>query len=155
MCLRRLSLAVYSVISAHAASRERLPAVTRASSGSGSYPHNLDDDPLASPPVELSVEHLFPGAEVERTGGDGQDHLMPHDGPLQMRVGIVFASLMVLVREAGRRQLLEPFLKIVDEAVLPVVDVNAGRNVHRRHEHDAFLHPTLLDDRGNLVGDAQ
>ena len=72
-----------------------------------------------------------------------------------MCVGVVFASLMVRVRQAGWRQLLEPFLEIVDEAILPVVDVNAGRDVHRRNEHDAFLHATLLDDRGHLVGDAQ
>src|SRR5687768_13808198 len=112
MCLRRLSLAVYSVIRAHAASRETLPAVQRPSSGSGSYPHNLDDDPLAPPPVELRVEDLFPWPEVERTAGDREHHLVSHERPLQMCIGIVFTRLVVTVRQPGWRQLLEPFLEI-------------------------------------------
>ena len=52
---------------------------------------------------------------------------MPHQRALQVRVGVVFAGLMMPIVEARRRELLEPHLEIVNEAVLPVVDVDARR----------------------------
>src|SRR5574339_417957 len=92
--------------------------------------HDLDDNALAAAAVELRVEHLLPGTEIERAVGDGQDHLVPQDGALQVRVGIVLAGLVMLVRQPRRRELLEPRLEVLDQSVLPVVDVDARRDVH-------------------------
>src|SRR5262245_39266519 len=79
---------------------------------------------------------------------------MTHDRALQMRVGVVFARLMVTIVETRRRELLEPLLKIVDQPVFPVVDVHTGRDVHRRDEHGAVLDSARLNDGGDLVRDA-
>src|SRR6516225_8780240 len=120
---------------------------------SDSDAHHLDDDALPALTVELRVEHLLPGTEIERAAGDRQHHLMTHDRPFEMRVGVVLAGLVMVIRQPGGRQLFEPRLKVLDEAVLPVVDVDAGCDVHGGNEHHAVLHRALLHDRGDLVGD--
>ena len=51
---------------------------------------------------------------------------MPHQRAFQVRIGVVFAGLMMAVVEARRRELLQPDLKVVDQPVLPVVDVDAA-----------------------------
>src|SRR5206468_11933057 len=78
--------------------------------------HHLDDHPLLPSPVELGIEHLFPWSEIECAVGDRQHDLVPHDRALEMRVGIVFAGLMVAIIETGRRELLEPCLEIVNQS---------------------------------------
>ena len=47
--------------------------------------------------VELAVEDLLPGAEVELAVGDRHDHLAAHDLPLQVGVGVVLAGAVVVV----------------------------------------------------------
>src|SRR5262249_55597690 len=61
----------------HSPSIIRLP-------GTGSLAEDLHHHALLPPPVELGVEHLLPGTEVERALGDGQDDLMVDEGALQM-----------------------------------------------------------------------
>ena len=90
------------------------------------FSHHFHDDAFAALAVELRVEHLFPWPEVERAVRDREDDLMPHDRALQMGVRVVLTGLVMLVRQPRRRELLEPDLKILDEAALPVVDVNPG-----------------------------
>src|SRR5262245_10460803 len=116
--------------------------------------HHLDDYTLAALAVELGVEHLLPGTEIQFAAGDRQQDLMAHDRPLQVRVGVVLARLMVLVRQARRRELLEPGLEVLDEPALPVVHVDARRDVHRRHQHHAVVDAALPDDRGDFVRNA-
>ena len=79
---------------------------------------------------------------------------MPHDRTLQVGVGVVFACLVVAIVPAGRGELLEPSLEIVDEAILPVVHEHPGGDVHRRNQDGAFLHPALVDDLRDFVSDA-
>ncbi len=79
---------------------------------------------------------------------------MPHNGPLQVSIGIVLARLVVSIVETRRRQLLEPDLEVVNEPLFPVVDVNARGDVHGRHQHHAVRHAALVDNVGNFVGDA-
>ena len=55
----------------------------------GSLPNDLHQHPLPPPPIELAVEDLLPGAEVEAVVGDRHDHLAAHDLPLHMRIGVV------------------------------------------------------------------
>src|SRR5262245_61151062 len=116
--------------------------------------HHLHDDALSPLAIELGVEHLLPRTEIEATVGDRQHHLMTHDCAFQMCVRVVFASLVVPVVEPRRRQLLEPRLKIVNQAVLPVVHIDTCGDVHGRHEHHAFLHAAFLNNLRDVVSDA-
>src|SRR5438034_3487285 len=115
---------------------------------------HFDHDALLALPIELRVEHLLPRPEIERAVRDRQDHLVTHDGALQVSIGVVLTRLVMPIVEARRGELLAPDLEVVDETVLPVVHVHAGGDVHRRHERGAFLHPAFLHDRRDLVGDA-
>src|SRR5713101_2906920 len=117
-------------------------------------PHDLDDDAFPALAVELGVEDLLPWSQIEHAAGDRHHHLVAHQGALQVRVGVVFTSLVVLVGQARRRQLLEPGLEVFDQPVLPIVDVHAGGDVHRRDERHAVLDAALLDDPGHVIGDA-
>src|SRR5947209_10228755 len=78
---------------------------------------------------------------------------MAHDRALQMRIRVVLAGLVMTIVEAGRRQLLEPDLKVLDETFLPVVHVHACRDVHGRNERHPFLHGAPADDRRDFVRD--
>src|SRR5688572_13338415 len=100
----------------------------------GLFPHHFHDDALATLAVEFRVEDLFPWPEVECAAGDRQHHLVSHERALQVRIGIVFARLMVLVRHARRRELLQPDLEVLDQTAFPVVDVDARGDVHRRDQ---------------------
>src|SRR4051812_47417029 len=106
MCFRRLSVCVYSVISAHASSRFSVTSehltLSRNRGTRASHADDLHHHALPAPSVELRVEHLLPWAEVERARGDREDHLVTHDGALQVSVGVVLPRLMVLVRQARR-----------------------------------------------------
>ena len=78
---------------------------------SAATPRYLDQHPLGSLAVELAVEDLLPGAEVELALGDRDDDLAAHDLALQVGVGVVLAGAVVRValgRGVERRQLLEP-----------------------------------------------
>src|SRR5215510_2654538 len=118
------------------------------------FTHHLHDDALSALAIELGVEHLFPWTEIEGTARNRQHHLVTHDGAFQMRVRVVFAGLMVPVVETGGRQLLEPRLKIVNQAVLPVIHINTGGDMHSRHEHHAFLHTAFFDNLRDIVSNA-
>src|SRR5436305_6543179 len=62
-------------------------------------PNHLHHHPLRPSPVELAVEDLLPGAEVELAGGDGDDNFAAHDLPLEMGVGVVFPGAVVAIGE--------------------------------------------------------
>ena len=97
--------------------------------------NSLADDfhqhPLSSPAVELAVEDLLPRPEVERAFGNGHHDLTAHDLALEMRVGVVLAGAVVIVLRGRlvRGELLEPDVVVVQEAVLAVVDIDAGGGV--------------------------
>src|SRR5947207_7306103 len=61
---------------------------------------------------------------------------------------------MMPIVEARGRELVEPHLKVVNQTVLPVVDVDTGGDVHRRHQHHTFLHAALLDNLRHVIRDA-
>jgi len=59
-----------------------------------------------------------------------------------VRVGVVLTGAVVLVlrRRRVRREFLQPDIVIVQQAVLGVVDVNAGGDVHGVHKAKPLLH---------------
>ena len=58
---------------------------------------HLDEHPLGSTAVELSVKDLLPGAEIQLPLCDRHHNLAAHDLAFVMGVGIVFAGAVVLV----------------------------------------------------------
>ncbi len=56
---------------------------------------DLHQDPLPSAPVKFPVEDLFPRPEVQPTFRHGDHRFAPHDLALDVRVGIVFAGVVV------------------------------------------------------------
>ena len=69
-----------------------------------SLPDHLDQHPLRPSAVELAVEDLLPGAEVELAVGDRHDDLAAHDLPLHVGVGVVLAGAVVVVALRARRR---------------------------------------------------
>jgi len=100
----------------------------------------LDQHPLSPTPVELAVEDLLPGAEVELAARDRHHHLPSHHLALQVRVPVVLPRPVVEVlrdRLVGREPLQPPFIIFV-EAALVVVDEDGGRYVHRVAKQKPF-----------------
>ena len=113
----------------------------------GSLPNDFDKHALAAFAVEFAVENLFPRPEVQLPVRDRHDDFATHDLAFQVGVGVVFAGAIVAILRGRltRRELLQPDIVIVQEAVLGIIDVNAGGNVHRINEAKAFLHAALAD----------
>src|SRR5262249_19740204 len=86
--------------------------------------NNLYEHALFAVAVELGVEDLPPGAEVELAARDGDAHFAPHHLPLQVRIRVVLASAIVAVLARGcvRGKTLEPNLVVVMQPRLVVVD---------------------------------
>src|SRR5262249_20928377 len=96
--------------------------------------------PLAAPAVELAVENLLPGTEIELSFGDCHHNLAPHDLTLHVRIGVVFPRVVVpvLVHWLVRRELLQPLLVILVQSAFVVVDEDRRGDVHRIHENESF-----------------
>jgi len=58
---------------------------------------NLQQRPLLSPPVELTVKYLLPRAEVESSCGNGNHYLSAHNLPLHVSVGVIFSDIMKIL----------------------------------------------------------
>src|SRR5215213_6693195 len=107
---------------------------------------HLDDHSLRPAAVELAVEDLLPGPEVEAALRDRDDHLMVHEQVLQVRVAVVLAAAVMAVvarvrqqlprdvvgglLPARRRDLVEPLERVLVQAGLVVVDPDRRRYVH-------------------------
>jgi hypothetical protein len=66
--------------------------------------------------------------------------LMRHQLPFQVRVGVVLAVVVPVLRDRLMRgEPLEPVVEVADQATLVVVDVDRGRDVHRVDEAQGRL----------------
>src|SRR5262245_22336305 len=63
----------------------------------GLLAEHLYDQPLGPAPVELGVEDLLPGAEVEAAVGDRKNHLVVDEEVLEVGVAVVLAAGVVAV----------------------------------------------------------
>ncbi len=109
------------------------------------FTYDFHQHPLPPPPVKLAVKDPLPRAKVEAAVRHSNDDLAAHNLPFQMRVRVILAGAVVpvLVDRRVRRQLFEPYLVIVVQATLIVVDENTRSNVPSRHKAQALLNATF------------
>src|SRR4030043_2103551 len=96
---------------------------------------SFTDDPpqpsLAAPPVKFPIKNLLPGTEIQFPSRH-RDHDFPsHNLPFQMGVSVVLPGSVVQIlqdRLMGS-QFLEPFLVILVEAGVLIVDKNRSRDM--------------------------
>src|SRR5262249_24894551 len=78
---------------------------------SASLPDDLDEYAFRPLPIELTVEDLLPGTEIEFAVGDCNHNLMAHHLTLVMCVAVVLPSAVMIIAFGGgveRRQVLQP-----------------------------------------------
>ena len=78
---------------------------------------------------------------------------MVEEQRLEVGVGVVLAGPVVLVAGPAGRELFQPEADVFDEAVLVVVDVDGGGDVHGRDEAEAVSDAAARDDRLDFAGD--
>src|SRR5258708_35279856 len=100
------------------------------------FSHYLNDDSFVALAVEFGVENLLPWAEVEFPVGDRDDDFVVNDQRFQVRISVVFSSLVMLVVLPEGSERFQPLADVFDEAALVVVDVDSGSDVHGGdHDH--------------------
>jgi hypothetical protein len=124
------------------------------------FTNDLYQHPFTSVPVKFTIENLFPGPEVQFAFGNGDNHFAAHDLPFQMGIGVVLAGEVVAIIFSGRvgSKLFQPYLVIMEQAILGVIDEDAGGDVHGVDQAQALLHPAFdnqfLDRFGDVLKSA-
>src|SRR5262245_13547187 len=109
------------------------------------FSDNLYQHPFSPPAVELAVENLLPRTKIELALGNGDDNFAPHHLSFHVRIGIVFAGIVVAIlldRFVGR-YFFQPDAVIVMEAGFVVIDKHRRGNVHGIDKHKPFFHTAL------------
>jgi len=116
---------------------------------------NLHQHPLAAAAVELAVENLLPGAEVQFAVGDRHHHFPAHDLPLQVGVGVVLAGVVVAVLGNGGvgRQLFQPDIIVPMQTGFIVIDEDAGGDVHSVAQDQTLFDAAFPEALFHLRGD--
>ena len=103
------------------------------------FSHHFNNHSFVALAVELGVEDLLPGTEVEPPIGHRDDDFVVDDQGLEVSVSVVFASLVMLVVLPEGSERFQPLVDVFDKAALVVVDVDPGGDVHRGYEdHTVF-----------------
>ena len=116
---------------------------------------DFDEHALAPPAVEFAVKNLLPRTTIEFAIRNGDDHLAAHQLPLDMSIAVVFASLVVTIGRFMRGKTFQKVVIVTQQSLLVIIDIHAGRNVHRIDEHQSLLHPADLDDGLDLPRDIE
>src|SRR5215472_19236972 len=111
-----------------------------------SLSQGFEQHALRSAAIELAVVDALPRPEVELAVCDRHEHLMAKQHPLEVRIGIVFAGLVMAIVESVRRELFEPLHDIVPQTRFVVVDEYARRDMHRAHEDETVAQPCARAD---------
>jgi len=84
---------------------------------------------------------LLPGAEIQFARSDGYDNFASHNLSLDMRVGIVFARIVVTILAYGfvRRHLFQPLCVVFMQSAFVIVNEHRCRNVHGIYQHQPFF----------------
>ena len=157
-----------------AAGDDRDPTLERAvgedARGRHRYsPSTLITSRFGRPAVELAVEDLLPGAEVQLAVGDRNDHLVVDEQVLEVRVAVVLpAPVVPVVAGVGQqlprhlavglvparwRQLVEPLERVGLEPGLVVVDPHRRSDVHRAHQRHALVDAGVADGLRHVLRD--
>ena len=123
------------------------------------FPQNLHQHPLVPPPVELAVENLFPGSEIQFAFGDRDNNFAAHDLTFEMSIGVVFAGAVVLISVGGsvRCEFFQPDLVVVMKTWFVVINEYRGCNVHGVNEAKTFSYAATTNeffDRGCDIHEA-
>jgi hypothetical protein len=106
--------------------------------------HDFHNHPLVTLTVKFSVENSLPSAEVELTGGDGNDDFVVDEQGFQVGIAVVLAGFVMLVVLIEGGELFQPAIDVFDQAWFVIVDVDSGGDVHGGNQDHAFLHAALL-----------
>ena len=115
---------------------------------------NLHEHPLAAAPIELAVEDLLPGAEIEFAFRNCYDNLSSHDLSFHVSIGIILTHIMSVLRYGlMRSDLFEPHVVVVMQTGFIIVYENRCGNVHRVAQNEAFFDATFFEAFFYLGGD--
>ena len=95
------------------------------------FPNNLYQYPFAPFAVKFTVEDLFPRAEIQFSAGNGNNHFTAHDGAFQMGIGIVFKTIVPVLRIGFFRcKFFKPDFKIMMQTRFIIIDKYAAGDMH-------------------------
>ena len=104
------------------------------------FADDLNKDPLIPPSIELPIENLLPWTEIESPLCDGYNDFPPHNCALQVRIRIVFRTIVVvLTMWLFWGQSFEPCFKVSMQTRFIIVDKDGGGDVHRVYQADSLL----------------
>src|SRR5205814_692451 len=84
---------------------------------------------------------------------DRDDDLMMDHQALDMSFAVGLAGAMVAVIPVARRTFFETLVDILDQPILRIVDVHAGRDMHGGNQRHSLMDPAPLNNRRNLIVD--
>ena len=121
----------------------RHPFNGQAHGGRNLFTHYFNDDAFLALAVEFGIVNLLPGAEIELTGGHGNDHLVVHQEAFQMRIAIRLSSPVMAIVVTVWSELFQPFVDVGQQAVFGVIYPDSSGYVHGRHQDHALLDSAL------------
>ena len=107
------------------------------------------------PRLRPDVTSRCPDLEQEQAAvSDRHDYFPAHDLPFEMGVGVIFARVVVAVLcdRLMRGEFFQPFLIIIMQAGLVVVDKHRRCDMHGVDQDKPFPDTTLANRRLNLAG---
>jgi hypothetical protein len=121
--------------------------------------HHLKVDFPVVRAVELGKENVLPGPEFQPAVNDRNGNAMAdHDGA-KVRVGVPAITIgkqwvIVFVIDGARDDLLEQVGHVREQRALDFIHHQPGRGVQRRDVNNAVADRGLLDESGDLSGNA-
>lgn len=95
------------------------------------FADDLDQNPLFTPTVKLTIKNLLPRAKVQFAFSHGNNNLPAHYLSLQMGVGIVLVAIMVvLIDRVMWGEFFQPNLVIMVQAGFIIVYEHGSGDMH-------------------------
>lgn len=109
--------------------------------------YSLQQHALSSSTIELCVKYLLPWSKIETAISYSKHNLVAHQLALHMSVSIVLTIVVpVLGNRIVRHEPLQQVVKILDQALLIVVNVRRRRNMHWIHQTEALDDPAFTHE---------
>src|SRR5262247_3841428 len=128
-------------------------------SPSSSDSHHLNVEFPVVRAVELGKENVLPGPEFQPAVNDRNGNAMADHDSAKVRVGVPAIAIgkqwvIVFVIDGARDDLLEQVGHVREQRALDFIQHQPGRGVQRRDVNNAVADRRLLDESGDLSGDA-